>query len=316
MARKFYAADSKLTTEDRKEMYQSIWRSWAVRPLGGLALAWAGIMTPIWLKRSGRMNPKRQTRGLQVTLGFGGLFFGQGITAAIGYNYYYYKFQKKNSNMAVAWGMLGLVPSRLPARYYELTSKDPRYIMKDPDTIDWRTEVRFPLNLVAHRDNMSNVYVYGDRKAGEFRPASSTYGQLPTEPGAQTTERDSFLSQPPPETSENSENQQPPMQKMRWQPPGMRQPAQPPASSWDQVRQADGGAQNRTQDTTSSNQGWAPPPLPESSQGWTGGAPATPQNEARRELEEEQKKFDALVDQARTGAGVGDDFTESEKKWR
>lgn len=290
-ARKFYAADSKLTTEDRREMYTSLWRSWAARPVGGLAFAIAGMMAPNWLKRTGRMNPKRNTGALQFFLGLGGLFFGQGITAAVGYNYYYQKFARKNSNQATAWAMMGFVPSRLPARYYELTSKDPRYIMKDPDTIDWNTEVMFPLNLVAHRDSQSHLQVLGDRKPGEIRPASSTYGQLPTEPG-QTTERDSFLSQPP---------QQPPQQQ--------QQQSRKTGSSWDSVRSGNVNAAP----SPPADQGWAPPLLPEtpiqSSQGQQN-------NEPKSELEKEQERFDKMVEQARTGAGVGDDFTETEKKWR
>lgn len=298
-ARKFYAADSKLTTEERKEMSQSLWRSWAIRPIGGLAFAIAGMAAPNWLKRTGRMNPKRKTGPLQFFLGLGGLFLGQGVTAAVGYNYYYQKFSRKNPNQAIAWGMMGFVPSRLPARYYELTSRDPRYIMKDPDTIDWNTEVMFPLNLVAHRDNQSNIHVLGDRRAGEIRPVSSTYGQLPTEPG-QPTERDGFLSQPP----------QPP-QPPQYQQSQQSQQAQRTSksgSSWDRVR---GGSS--LPPSPPADQGWLPPPLPDvPQQEFTGLQSEKPKNE----LEEEQAKFDEMVEKARTGAGVGDDFTETEKKWR
>lgn len=147
-ANKFYSVDRPLSTEQREQLssaFQS--QQWAI-PTGALTLMTIGIVAPRYAARYGYINrPVTQTRLLSALLGLPGFAIGGRVGYGMAYSHNRGRLDD-GSNAQQAFDMLANYPPQIGLAYYKTTARDPAYVMKDPNTIDWKREPPFPMNLV------------------------------------------------------------------------------------------------------------------------------------------------------------------------
>lgn len=148
IAHKFYAVDRPLDGEQRGQLssaFQS--QQWAI-PTGALSLLTLGIMGPRYAAKYKYIaRPVTQTRMLSAFFGLFGFVIGGRIGYVTMYRHNRNKFDE-NSNPQRAFEILANYPPQIGYAYYRTTARDPAYVMKNPDSIDWKREPPFPMNLV------------------------------------------------------------------------------------------------------------------------------------------------------------------------
>lgn len=305
LAREFYNADQQLSPSDRKKLSSAFNAPLIADPLFSLPALYAGIKSPQWLQKLGYLDKNRSTRGLSVFLGFGCLIFGGSVGSIIGYWYGDFSLSSVPSAQKT-FRILLPYPPQIGRSYYGETAKDSSKIMPDPDTINWNRELIFPYNLALHirsQNAQQSQSPMGPRPIPGPQPiprSSSTAPPIPVS-SQQGGQRDEFYDGSVTEGSEsddpfeNEENKQPEQQQYQ--------------SSWDRIRQQNGQGgqnnQNRAPSSFSTGGFKAPSDVPQ--------LPRYSHDE--NDQQESQVEFDHELDLERSGQGLSDDFSESEKKW-
>lgn len=308
LAREFYNADQKLSPTDRKKLSSAFNAPLIADPLFSLPALYAGIKAPQWLQKLGYLDKNKSTRGLSVFLGFGCLLFGGSIGSIIGYWYGDLSLSSIPSAQKI-FRILLPYPPQIGRSYYGETAKDSSKIMPNPDTINWNRELIFPYNLALHirsqNPQQSQAPPMGPRPIPGPQPVpqASSRGPSTSVNMQETNQRDEFYDG---RVSEGSENDDPFQEENKQPEPQQYQ------SSWERIRQQNGQSGQSGQN----NQSQSSPSFSNGGYGAPSAALSIPRySHDENDQQESQVEFDHELDLERSGQGLTDDFSESEKKW-
>lgn len=336
LARQFYEVDHNLTAQERQRLSSAFKFKSALVPVAGLVSCFGGIIMPRYLQGRGIALVGKRIWGLQVFSGYFGLLVGEAIADRL-YDRMAASGLDDAPNAAKSYRMLSRYPSRVASTYYERTSKDAKWIMKDPDQIDFTRVPQFPLNLVIHREQIPVGRIphpqrrgqTGEEPGGQQRQQQQQqqpeqYGQESSSPRFNNAWSDSTDEDPFALEDDNDKANDVP-QGDSWARIRAANSTSGRGTSWDRVeRRTDAAPQPRRVPLESV------PTLPNSPRkrsdqlpseqdrtladiaytGLAGPAAATSGDQA------DQDEFDVFLEKERQGQGLQDDFSDSEKKWR
>lgn len=356
IAHKFYEVDRPLSSEQRGQLsaaFQS--QQWAI-PTGALSLLTLGIMGPRYAAKYKYIaRPVTQTRMLSAFFGLFGFVIGGRIGYVTMYRHNRNKFDD-NSNPQRAFEIMANYPPQIGYAYYRTTARDSAYVMKNPDSINWKREPPFPMNLVR------STMMANRGPGGRSNQSPNNGQQRPSQPEQYA----SYSNEQAPEPSfyESRDNASGDRENLQ------TDSTETYASSWDRIRAQNQSQQQNSSSSTSYGQNNGPyggygsstnygqngsysqnGSYTQSSIGSSGvgsGTLATgtqsagsfsqgsqvssgsltpippppalsgpPRLQADTDAAyEDQKQFDEELERERMGYGVKDDFSDSEKKWQ
>lgn len=336
-AQKFYSVDQPLSQEERVLLVNAFSRQgWAI-PIGAFGFMALGIMGPRILATQGIIKRKvTDTRMLSAAFGL--------LGATLGSKFTYTSMQKynlstlsDNPNAQKAFEVLGYFPPQIGLAYYTRTSRDSSKIMPDPDSINWRREPPFPINIWQQSQQAGPRQGQGARgpngagtSAGnDGNDQSAEWGPSPT-----GSSWDTIRAQAESRMNQNQSNDQS-QRPSQWQDQNREQNTGT-FNSWDIIRQRGTRSSGQTTRNQDDDDMFGPPitnPAPSRPNPSSEGqildqrptltpAPPPPALAGPPKLEaetsafaEDQREFDRELERERQGYGVKDDFSESEKRW-
>uniref|UniRef100_A0A060T710 ARAD1B24002p n=1 Tax=Blastobotrys adeninivorans TaxID=409370 RepID=A0A060T710_BLAAD len=341
-AQKFYSVDQPLTQEERVLLANAFSRQgWAI-PVGAFGFMALGIMGPRILATQGIIKRKvTDTRMLSAAFGLLGATLGSKFTYT-SMQKYNLSMLSDNPNAQKAFEVLGYFPPQIGLAYYTRTSRDSSKVMPDPDSINWRREPPFPINIWQQSQQARPGQNHGARRPnGPGGPSS--HGSAGNNDNDQTAEWgpsptgtswDAIRAQAESRMSQSRSSDQNQRQS-QWQDQN-REQSNGTFNSWDIIRQRGSQSSSQTARNQDDDDMFGPPitnptssrPIP-SSEGpildqrpTLTPAPPPPALAGPPKLDaetsafaEDQREFDRELERERQGYGVKDDFSESEKRW-
>lgn len=174
LAKEFYAADSQLNADERKQLARLFYSKTAFWPFLSLPVCYGFIMAPNWLQRAKLIKPRKSWRYWQVALGLAGVFVGLNFASNVATSVQSSKLADK-PNALHAYRILAPYPAQIGSNYYQLTARRPDMTMQNPEDIDWSKESLFPLFLIFSRRNLNEARKNADkiRQRSEGSPLPS-----------------------------------------------------------------------------------------------------------------------------------------------